>query len=59
MSSEHQPLLPTTHTGQAPSKYHHYRNKTAEVLESRRLHKLVIALVRTVTLLVTNHPAPT
>jgi len=50
MSSEHQPLLPTTDAGQPPSKYQHYRNKTAEVLESRRLHKFVIALVRTLLL---------
>ena len=47
MSSEHHPLLPTNHAEHPPSKYHHYQNKTAELLESRRLHKFVIFLVRT------------
>ncbi|EDR14794.1 uncharacterized protein LACBIDRAFT_305892 [Laccaria bicolor S238N-H82] len=47
MSSEHHPLLPTSHAEQHPSKYHHYRDKTAELLESPRLHKLVIALIAT------------
>jgi hypothetical protein len=49
--SEQEPLLPTqndTDTDtEPPSTLAHYRERSALVLESQRLHQTVIALVRT------------